>query len=323
MHTTETVERLAVATRDVVRAHEAIRDTFAGHRLIIRGSQENFSYRQATAFAGELAVDSLHHTMGVREDVDPIHDTWMALVTDGGLSVTHAGGETRSTPGDVVLFPQGVPFTCEWQLMDLHVVRVPTREIVRRAAAEAGSDPADFSFDSLTPNSPAAVRYCRQTMAFLHSLFVGDDPMIAEPLLRSAALDTAAAAVLAAFPNNATTAKPAGPAGQATPAAVRRTVEFIDTHADEPLTLADIVAASRIGPRALQAAFRRHRDTTPTAYLRRVRLERAHQELRAADPTAGATVAAVAARWGFLHPGRFAAAYRRAYGRTPQQTLLS
>jgi uncharacterized protein YbjQ (UPF0145 family) len=75
MQTTETVERLAVATRDVVRAHEAIRDTFAGHRLIIRGSQENFSYRQATAFAGELAVDSLHHTMGVREDVDPIHDT--------------------------------------------------------------------------------------------------------------------------------------------------------------------------------------------------------------------------------------------------------
>jgi AraC-like DNA-binding protein len=323
MQTTETVERLAVATRDVVRAHEAIRDTFAGHRLIIRGSQENFSYRQATAFAGELAVDSLHHTMGVREDVDPIHNTWMALVTDGGLSVTHAGGETRSTPGDVVLFPQGVPFTCEWQLMDLHVVRVPTREIVRRAAAEAGSDPADFSFDSLTPNSAAAVRYCRQTMAFLHSLFVGDDPMIAEPLLRSAALDTAAAAVLAAFPNTATTSPPTGPTGQATPAAVRRTIEFIDTHADEPLTLADIVAASRIGPRALQAAFRRHRDTTPTAYLRRVRLERAHQELRTADPTAGATVAAVAARWGFLHAGRFAAAYRRAYGRTPQQTLLS
>jgi transcriptional regulator GlxA family with amidase domain len=104
---------------------------------------------------------------------------------------------------------------------------------------------------------------------------------------------------------------------------VRRTVEFIDAHAAEPLTLADIVAASGTGPRALQEAFRRHRGTTPTGYLRRVRLERAHRELQAADPGQGATVAAVAARWGFAHRGRFAAAYREAYGRAPQQTLLS
>ena len=93
--------------------------------------------------------------------------------------------------------------------------------------------------------------------------------------------------------------------------------------ADQPLTLAEIAQATGIGARALQEAFRRHRGTTPTGYLRDARLSRVHRELLAADPTHGVTVTAIAARWGFAHRGRFAAAYRQAYGRSPQQTLRS
>ncbi|MFJ6576984.1 helix-turn-helix domain-containing protein [Streptomyces sp. NPDC091368] len=64
----------------------------------------------------------------------------------------------------------------------------------------------------------------------------------------------------------------------------------------------------------------RHLDSTPLAHLRRVRLALAHADLRAAEPGT-ATVASVAMRWGFAHPGRFAAAYRSAYGRAPSSTL--
>jgi AraC-like DNA-binding protein len=323
MHTPGPVERLEVATRDVVRAHEAIRDTFAGHRLVIRGSQDRFSYRQATATAGPLAVDALHHTMGVREDVDPIDGTWIGLVRGGQLSVTRTGEEIRGAGGDVLLFPQAVPFSCEWQLLDVHIVRLPTRAVTRRGAVEAGIDPGDFRFHSMAPVSAPAARYCAKTVGYLHSLFAGEDPAVTYPLLQAAALDTAVAAVLATFPNSATADGADGPAGQALPAALRRAVDYIDAHADEPITLWDIARSAGTGARALQEAFRRHAGTTPTTYLRDARLERAHRELLAADPTRGATVAAIAARWGFGHRGRFAAAYRQAYGRSPQQTLLS
>ncbi|MGN5382482.1 helix-turn-helix domain-containing protein [Streptomyces lasalocidi] len=57
------------------------------------------------------------------------------------------------------------------------------------------------------------------------------------------------------------------------------------------------------------------------AYLRRVRLAHAHRDLLAADPHSGATVGGVAARWGFAHPGRFAALYRTVYGISPAETL--
>ncbi|MGY1751842.1 helix-turn-helix transcriptional regulator [Blastococcus sp. SYSU D01042] len=319
---TTAVQRLEVATRDVLRAHESIRDTFAGHRLRIRGSQERFRYRQTTATAGDLAVDSLLHTMGVREEVDPIDATWVGLVAGGRFEVGHAGETASGTSGEVVLFPQGVAFTCEWPLMDLRVVRLPTREVARRAAALAGGDPADFRFLGLSASTPALGRYCASTIGYVHSLF-GPDAPIAEPLVRAAAIDSVVAAVLAAFPNTATGDGPVGPAGRGLPATVRRAVEFIDVHAHEPLTLDDIARGAGVGARALQEAFRRHRGTTPMAYLRETRLERAHRELQAADPARGATVAEVAARWGFLHRGRFADAYQQAYGRYPQQTLMS
>jgi transcriptional regulator GlxA family with amidase domain len=68
-------------------------------------------------------------------------------------------------------------------------------------------------------------------------------------------------------------------------------------------------------------AFMRHYDTTPTGYLRRVRLERAHRELRDADPSDGTTVAAIARRWGWANSSHFAVVYREAYGRYPRHTL--
>ena len=58
------------------------------------------------------------------------------------------------------------------------------------------------------------------------------------------------------------------------------------------------------------------------AYLRRVRLDRAHCQLMDADP-GRESVTAVAYRWGFASPGRFAAYYREAYGVPPSQTLQS
>lgn len=110
-------------------------------------------------------------------------------------------------------------------------------------------------------------------------------------------------------------------AGADRPATLRRAVAFIEAHAHEPVTLADISDAARTSPRAVQYAFRRGLATTPTGYLRGVRLERAHHDLQVGDPTRGDTVAAIAARWGFAKAGRFSATYASAYGRPPRQTL--
>jgi AraC-like DNA-binding protein len=104
------------------------------------------------------------------------------------------------------------------------------------------------------------------------------------------------------------------------PTPVRRAVEAIRSDPAQPFTPTGLARLAGASTRTLHDGFRRHLDTTPMAYLRLVRLEHAHAELRAADPR-GTTVAAVAHAWGFGHVSRFAEAYRRVYGRAPGATL--
>ena len=129
-----------------------------------------------------------------------------------------------------------------------------------------------------------------------------------------------AATVLTAFPNTALTDPAIEDRRDAHPATLRRAVAFIDEHAHTDITTADITTAASVTIRAVQLAFRRHLDTTPTGYLRQVRLGHARHDLLAAHPVRD-SVTAVAYRWGFPSPSRFAAYYRAAYGVLPGNTL--
>lgn len=104
------------------------------------------------------------------------------------------------------------------------------------------------------------------------------------------------------------------------PEPVRRAIDAMRAQPEHPFTLASLAHAAGVSPRTLQAGFKRYAGSTPMEYLRHVRLGRAHDELRVADPQR-TTVAEVAHRWGFTHLGRFASAYRARYGTKPSRTL--
>ena len=104
------------------------------------------------------------------------------------------------------------------------------------------------------------------------------------------------------------------------PQTLRRAIAFIHDNAHRDIALTDIAAVIGVTPRSVQYTFRRHLGTTPLEYLRRVRLDRAHRDLQAADPAVD-TVMEIAGRWCFGHPGRFSMAYKEAFGTPPSRTL--
>jgi transcriptional regulator GlxA family with amidase domain len=92
--------------------------------------------------------------------------------------------------------------------------------------------------------------------------------------------------------------------------------------AAEPITVSRLADVACVSVRSLQEGFRRHLGMSPTRYLREVRLARAHEDLRLADPDQ-ATVTQIARRWGFSNIGRFAQMYAQRYGKPPSETLRS
>ncbi|TQL53897.1 AraC family transcriptional regulator [Subtercola boreus] len=102
--------------------------------------------------------------------------------------------------------------------------------------------------------------------------------------------------------------------------AVRRAVDFIRENVALPITLAQIAAYANVGVRSLQLGFQQVMRTTPTTYLRDVRMQRAREELLESQPGDN-QIAEIAAKWGFAHPGRFAVNYASTFGEHPSETL--
>ncbi|WP_127502467.1 AraC family transcriptional regulator [Actinoplanes solisilvae] len=315
-----TVQRSVLETDDFDEAYEFLRAAYTDHRLRSPRPPPGFRFRSRFAQADGLAVDVLTHGATLKVNADPFPHVMILLFRQGRYEVRTQHEEARFAAGDALLFPPGVAFDASWDRIKFALVRFPIA-VAERVAARHGVKPADLRFDSMTPVSAALGRQWTTTSDYLARSFAGPDPMITHPLVRSATAEVAAATALAVFPNTTMTVDYLSGPGRVEPAAIRRAVAFIDTHADQPVTIDDIAAAAGVGVRALQAGFAHHRDTTPGGYLRRVRLERVHRELQAADATLGDTVGKIARRWGFGNLGRFAVDYRKTYGRSPSRTL--
>ena len=108
------------------------------------------------------------------------------------------------------------------------------------------------------------------------------------------------------------------PDRQIVPRDVKRAVDYIHANLDQPITIADLVAACGVPGRTLRKHFQDFRGLSPMAYVRQQRLEQARADLLEFD--GNLRIADVAQRWGFEHLGRFSVAYRKAYGESPSQT---
>lgn len=110
--------------------------------------------------------------------------------------------------------------------------------------------------------------------------------------------------------------------GRISPASMQRLnllEDWIDAHADEAITLGRLCQVARIGERSLQLAFQARHGMSPMRFVAERRLAAAHRRLTSADVANDVT--SVATSLGFIHLGRFAQAYRAAYGETPSRTL--
>ena len=99
---------------------------------------------------------------------------------------------------------------------------------------------------------------------------------------------------------------------------VRRAIDYLHGNLGNPISLTDIVEIAGVPARTLNEHFRAATGFPPMAYLQRQRLDAVRESLLS-NPGCGVTATALA--FGFVHFGRFSAAYRRRFGEAPSETL--
>jgi AraC-like DNA-binding protein len=241
------------------------------------------------------------------------------FLTAGSFTVTAGDEETRLSAGDTAVLPSAVPLKLSWDRMSKETMTMPLKA-AEQAAVDLGGD-GQLTFLGTKPVSPAMDRFWRSTVGFVANQLETPDSPLAEPLVLAQTLDLLGAAAVRTFPNTTMTADYRAGPGQVAPGALRRAVAFIVANADQPISARDVAAAISVSPRALQNAFVQYYGTSPLGYLHRVRLERARHDLHSTDPTTGATVSAIATRWGFPEPESFCDAYYGVYGQPAGRAL--
>ena len=101
--------------------------------------------------------------------------------------------------------------------------------------------------------------------------------------------------------------------------ACRRALRIAETRR-QPTRVDELAAAVGISRRGLELGFREAFDISPQRYLRRIRMNGLHRDLRRAIP-GRETITEAAGRWGFVELGRTAVEYRQLFGESPSTTL--
>jgi AraC-like DNA-binding protein len=311
-------QRLEATDLDTV--HQILSSIYGAVRIQAIGSRPA-GMRLASASLGEVRFDRLSFRTALEADGAPLGAYVFGQLTSG--RVRHCSDRSVRTylPGEVFLAVQpDHPYlaTVDDTAVDLAVIDPALVDEVAESAPERVERPVRFT--GYRAVSARAIERWKSTYAYVHAEARTSSAGVTHPLVAGNAARLLVATALATFPNTALTDPTIEDRHDAHPATLRRAIAFIESNADGDIGVADIARAAHVTTRAIQLAFRRHLQTTPSAYLRRVRLQYAHDQLRDAVPGT-ITVSAVAAQWGFLNASQFAAHYRVAFAELPSRTL--
>jgi AraC-like DNA-binding protein len=101
---------------------------------------------------------------------------------------------------------------------------------------------------------------------------------------------------------------------------IRKSMDFVERHDGEYLSVEQIASAAGVSERTLRDAFQNYFGLAPVRYLNRRTLHQARRALQAADPTV-ATVTGIVTQFGVWELGRFARDYCYLFGELPSETL--
>ena len=312
-------------TRSPERAIHLCEAAFYPHRLRLLGRSAGFGLAQRVTRVGPITVGDITYDTDVGLGFDETRaDYHVCVPLNGWLESRHRGQQLTSTPALASVYrPDGELTVPRWPGGSRHLAVKIDQVAVERALETLAGSPvgSPIAFNAALPVQAGAAQDWVRLVLMVQRQLDGPDSLMRHAVVWEPLVESLIRGLLlvAEHPYRQALAAPAEPGR---PAAVRDAMDIIEAGPHLPLTTSTLAKQCHVSVRTLQEGFQQHLGMSPMAYVRVVRLRRAHRELLSSHPS-HSTVATIAHRWGFTHLGRFATAHQTTYGQTPLQALRS
>jgi AraC-like DNA-binding protein len=308
-------------------ARESVARVFCPHGLgMLRPRTQLDACHHSAPLSRDISLNYVQYGPGVHIDPGYLRDFFLLQIPlRGGAEIRCGAQQVDATPRLASLPSPTEPLSMRWADDSPHLIlRVARQALVARLEALL-QVPVDrpLVFELGVPlDQPALAPLVHFIDCLRHTLDAGNSLQATQALARHAQEYLLSTLLLTATHSHSRALAGDG-RRSLLPRGVRRAQEYMQAHAEQPLSLADVCREAGCSARTLQAAFREHAGMGPMDFLRQLRLDRVHAELQApagAGRAGSAGVRDVAQKYGFLHLGHFAAQYRNRFGELPSET---
>jgi len=310
-----------IHARTAAEAQEAVTRLYQPHHVQPLTASSPLELTLNAAQLDTLTAGYLRYSADVRILVPETTDFYVDIPLTGRVEVRCGSGEpVLAAPRRAAVLMPGRPADLRWHAGCAQLCLMLDRAALENELAQFLGRPVNaVEFDPVMDLTTPQAQSWLAVVDLLEHELDRTDGLIQHPLLAARLRNLVVTGLLFAQHHNYSDQMQA-PHQPAAPRAVRTVVAQIQDEPAQPWTSTRLAQAAGVSARSLQEGFQRWYGMSPMAYLRAVRLERAHDELSATSPEQ-TTVSGVAARWGFAHASRFAAEYKRRYRCSPSETL--
>lgn len=309
-------------SRNLEQTRELVSSVFCQHDLRITGRNQTLDARMYHAPIGGFSLSRLQYGADVAIDPGNLGDFLLVqMPLKGRAEICSGRNVLHSHPQSASVTTPAMPLKMWWSSdCDKLVVRISRDELERHCAQHIGrplSQPVEFEL-GMDLTKEDGRNWLRIITFLVGELNMQNNMILNSPMIRAQRMQFLVTTLLLCQPSNYREML-LRPAPTIRSHYVKRVEEYIDSHADQPITIIDLASYAGVSTRALYKGFRNLRNTTPMTYLKEVRLNRVRDDLLRAGQNERVTTIAI--KWGFTHLSNFTADYKRKFGELPSDTL--
>jgi AraC-like DNA-binding protein len=313
--------RQLLTSNNVEQVRRHLSSALRPHDIDLGQQRSNMNFIHNQARIGDIALNAMYYGTEVHVKAPESESGYLFMLTLSGYAEVEQGGtHARIDSGTVYVFNPTRNLNVSLSANNRQlVIRLPRENMERFLTNEISrslTDPLEFETRPfcLSQDVPGLQTFVQSMYHDLDRPNPGYEQRTVAKHVESMLLSLC----LSSLSHNYSDVYENAGASVA-PYFVRRAEKFMRLNIEESITLQDIANAAGSSGRSLQSGFRNFRGTTPMAYLRDLRLERAHEELLKSTRSNG-SVTDIATAFGFMHLSKFAKYYKARFGETPSET---